>query len=63
MSGYRTNVGDVLRDERTGQQKQVVAVWRGEDISRFIDGTGYRQRADERSALYGGHRTNPKAGR
>ncbi len=56
MSDYRTQPGDVLRDPQTGRWRDVVAVYRAEDIARMVNATCYRHRPDERSALYGGSR-------
>lgn len=56
MTDYRTHVGDVLRDSSTGRPRYVVAVYRAEDLDKFIDGRCYLRRPDERSALHGGGR-------
>lgn len=57
MSDYRTHEGTVLTDERTGQRREVVAVYRSEDLPRFGDWRCYmRKPIGERSALHGGGR-------
>lgn len=61
--GYRTQVGDVLTDPRRGT-REVLAIWRAEDIDRFVDARCYLRRLEERCALHGGgRRTTAKAGR
>jgi hypothetical protein len=58
---YRTVAGrDVFRDPVTGEWRDVLKVWRAEDIDQFIDARCYRYRfADERSAIHGGRRKGP----
>lgn len=57
MSEYRTHAGAVLTDERTGQRREVVEVYRPEDLPRFGDSRCYlRKPLGERSALHGGGR-------
>lgn len=57
MSEYRTHTGAVLTDERTGQRREVVEVYRPEDLPRFVDERCYlRKPLGERSALHGGGR-------
>lgn len=56
---YRTLPGDCFRDPFTGIVRVVTAIFRAEDIHRFVDGNCYRQRFVERCALHMGHRTKP----
>jgi hypothetical protein len=56
---YRTEAGDELVDERTGERRVVVQIQRAEDI-RLGDLTGYSARAMEVNALWaGGRRRGP----
>lgn len=47
---YRTLPGDLVTHETTGEVRQVVAVWRCEDL--VVDGRYYARRHEDRNAMY-----------
>ncbi len=49
----RTKVGAVLHDWERGP-REVVRIWRAEDIGQFTDGLWRRGSSSERCALHGG---------
>jgi hypothetical protein len=63
--GYRTEPGDVLTHEHTGEQRTVIEVYRSEDLVRFQDWRAWLHRADEQTALTtgGGRRRGHGNGR
>jgi hypothetical protein len=67
VSDYRSIAGDVLLDERTGIAREVVAVYRGEDLCRFGDPLAWNRRPNEINAMHGGgstgRRSKPKGAR
>lgn len=49
---YRTNVGDVIRDPLTGEERPALQVIRAEDLHCFTDGACYRGSSAERNVMH-----------